>query len=120
MEIMKSLAVQAPTILACILFGIAALLKVGKEKGAIAVLLGAIGSVVLSIANPLVYSVIMPRVVRNMEGVNFQYAYLAAQSIMSIFWGGAITLVAIGILMRSPAVNKPSAGQTSGVRLRPV
>lgn len=110
-----SYGANIPAILAGILLVIAASRKLGKERGAILIFLGAIGLIVLGVGTPILYYVILPQVARKLRWFNkIRAATLEYQFIMSIIWGVVMALIAIGTFMRSAGVDKPSAGQTSG------
>ncbi len=110
MEIIKSLAFQSPMIIASLVFVTAAILKAGKEKGAILILLGAIGLCLLTFAIPIIYSGIMPKVIENMQPLQISVIYSRLQMITNIFWAAAIVLISIGTFLRSPAVRQPYFG----------
>lgn len=52
MQVLEFVAVQVPLIIACAIFALAAILKVGKEKGASLIAAGAIGVFLMGIAAP--------------------------------------------------------------------
>ena len=106
MEIITSIAIQIPMIIACVFLGIAAYRKMGKEKGAILVMLGAIGLIFMACSTPVVYRIIMPRTFYIL-GCNGIYGiYLASDIIINLFWAGAIALIAIGTFVRPTVVHK--------------
>jgi len=111
MDIAKQLAIQIPVLAASITLLIAAILKAGREKGAILVLLGAVALCLLAVAVPVVYSVVMPRVIETVGVDNIQNAYLALGLTFNILWATALVLIAIGTLLRPPAVSghRPAA-----------
>ena len=106
MEIIKSMAIASPIIIASLVFVMAAAFKAGKEKGSILVLFGTIGLCLMAFANPIIYTVIMPRVIENVEPDNFQRIYLVLGLILNTCWAGAIVLISIGILLRPTPVRQ--------------
>ncbi|WP_442511277.1 hypothetical protein SH528x_002947 [Novipirellula sp. SH528] len=110
MDIIKSIAIQVPMMIASLAFVVAAVLKVGKERGAMLIVLGAVGLFLLTIANPIIYSGIIPKVIENMETNDHEHIpriYLVVNIITSIFWTSAIVLISIGTFLRSPPVRQP-------------
>jgi len=85
---------------------IAAILKAGKEKGSVLVLAGAIWLVFMGILNPVFYSLIAPGIVKNLAMENASLFYMIAGVIINCLWAGAHSLIAIGILIRPPAVQQ--------------
>ncbi|MCP4656687.1 MAG: hypothetical protein GY856_14840 [bacterium] len=109
MEIITSIATNVPMFLACVLLAIAAGLKLGKEKGSILILLGAIGLILLTCASPIVYVVIMPKVIEGMD-LNAEHVsnvYSAIGLASNLFWAGAIALIAVGTFLRPTVVRQP-------------
>ncbi|MEF9476240.1 MAG: hypothetical protein L0958_06100 [Candidatus Mariimomonas ferrooxydans] len=106
MEIIKSLTFQIPIILACVLFFIAAILRMGKEKGATLVLLGAIGMLFMACATPVIYAGIMPKLIENMAKDNIGNIYFAIRLISNIFWASSIALIAIGTFIRPRVIHQ--------------
>ena len=103
MELAKSLAIQFPMIIASLVFVTAAILKVGKEKGATLVMCGAFGLCLLTFANPIIYSGIMPRVIESGGMENVGRIYMAVGLLTGICWAASIVLVAVGTFLRPPA-----------------
>jgi len=101
MEVIKAFAIQTPLILASLLLVIAALLKMGKERGALPVFLGTIGLLLLSVANPILYSVIMPGIIESTPSENIHTTYQIIGIVTNIAWAISIVLIAIGTISRS-------------------
>ena len=96
-------------IIASLAFVVAAVLKVGKERGAMLIVLGAIGLSLLTIANPIIYSGIMPKLIENMQANNYEHIghlYLVLNIVTSIFWTSAIVLISIGTFLRLPPARQ--------------
>ena len=100
MEILKSLGTQSPIIIASLILAVACLLKAGKERGAILILLGAIGLCVSAVLTPLFYSGIMPKLMENNAPEDMQSIFLLVAFVVNFFWAGAIGLIAVGTWMR--------------------
>ena len=117
MEIITAIATNVPMFLACVLLAIAALLKLGKERGAVLILLGAIGLILLNFASPILYILIMPKVIEGMdlETEHISYLYSAIGFASNLLWAGAIALIAIGTFLRPtpPSMGTPSPQSTS-------
>lgn len=111
MEVIKAFAIQTPLILASLLLVIAALLKMGKEKGALPVFLGTIGLFLLTVANPIIYSVIMPRIVESTQPENLHTTYQVMGIVTNIAWAISIVLIAIGTISRSTAQGQNTIQQ---------
>jgi len=109
MDIMRQIAIQVPIILVSITLLIAAAMKGGREKGATMIVLGAIGMCAMSIATPVIYSVIMPRLIDALEFDDMSNAYLVFGLAVNILWAVPILLIAIGTFQRPPAAaqNRP-------------
>ncbi len=110
MEIITSIATNVPMFFACILLAVAAALKLGKEKGSVLILLGAIVLILLTCASPILYSLIIPKVIEGMdlnsEHISFVYSVIGLVS--NLFWAGGIALIAVGTFLR-PAVAPEGA-----------
>jgi len=107
MDIMKSMVIASPMIIASLVFAMAAAFKAGREKGSILVLFGTIGLFLMALTNPIIYTVIMPRVIENMEPDKIEPIYLVLGLILNICWAGAIILISVGIFLRPVAVRQP-------------
>ena len=107
MEIIKSIAIKIPMIIACVFLGIAAMRKMGKEKGAILVMIGAIGLIFIACSIPIVYRIIMPKMIEIIEVDKISDFYLAIQIIINLIQASAIALIAIGIFVR-PTIKQSS------------
>ena len=110
MDIIKSMIIAVPMIIASLVFAMAAAFKAGKEKGSILVLFGTIGFCIMAIANPIIYSVIMPKVIENMEPDKIGLIYTVVGLIFSTCWAGAIILISVGIFIRPTPVRQPQIG----------
>jgi hypothetical protein len=110
MDILSSLSTylgHLPAIIACIVLVIAAVLKTGKEKGSVWVLVGALGLTLTSILNPLFFSLIAPLLIEGSAG-SAQMFYTVAGLILGLFWAGSLILVAVGIFIRPALRSTPS------------
>lgn len=99
---------QIPMIIASAVFVAASVTRMGKEKGAMLVLLRAIGLFITAIASPIVFSLILPGVTRNMDVENVPSIYMLSGLMINLNWAGAIVIIAIGTFLRQPV-----AGHTS-------
>ena len=108
MDLFQSFATQIPIVTACAVFATAAMLKVGKEKGAGLIALGAVGLCLTVIMNPLFNYLVMPLMVRGMDPENISFALLIYDVIFKLCWTAAIALVATGTFLRSPNVEGES------------
>lgn len=100
MEFLKALLVHLPSILATLILAIAALLKAGKERGSILLVLGAIGLFIQSLVNPILFIVILPKLISNGASTNL---YGTVSAINTLLWAGSLLLIAIGTFIRKPA-----------------
>ncbi len=100
MEMFKSMAMQLPMLIACLVFVVAAAKKIGREKGAVLVMAGAIGMVFLTIAGPIIHVGIMGRLIENMQVEEVPFLFLIISLVTNLFWTVAIALVAIGTFKR--------------------
>jgi hypothetical protein len=105
MQIIESLAVKLPLVIACVVFLMAAIFKVGKETGAGFIAAGAVVLGLVVIINPLVGVLVMPRLIKGLSPEMISYAYLIRGLISSLCWAGAIALVATGTFLRSPSLE---------------
>ncbi|MDP6542577.1 MAG: hypothetical protein QGH60_01215 [Phycisphaerae bacterium] len=105
MDIARQIAIQIPTLIASVVLLIAAIGKAGREKGAILLLSGAILLCLLAVAGPLLYAVIMPRVLDAIGSDNVHDIYMTLGFVLNILWAAAIVLIAVGIMSRPPAVS---------------
>ncbi|MGI9460419.1 MAG: hypothetical protein ACR2NF_10505 [Pirellulales bacterium] len=105
MQLLQSFAVQLPMIIACAVFLIAAIFKVGKEKGAGLVAVGAVGLCLLVISNPLFNYLFMSEMVSHMDPEAISYVFLIKSVVSNLLWAVAIALVATGTFLRSPNVE---------------
>ena len=106
MEIIKLIAIQSPLIIASLIFVVAAMLKVGKEKGSRLILSGSIIWCIIILVNPIIYSVIMPMVTKNLANSgNIQNISLVIGLVTSILLAGAIILISIGTFARSSFIS---------------
>ena len=103
MDTFKIFMMQSPMIAASIAFVIVALLKAGKEKGAILIVLGAIGICLLTISSPIVHGVVVPRILEDMDSSNMPQLFRVIGWVTNFCWAAALALVAIGTLLRVPA-----------------
>ena len=106
MELIRSFAVHIPMIMASVALLIAALLKVGREKGSTLVVSGAVGMCVMSFATPLVYSVIVPGLVENWDVDNLSNFYTFFGIAVNILWAVSIVLIAVGMFLRQPVLEQ--------------
>ncbi|MDP6542584.1 MAG: hypothetical protein QGH60_01250 [Phycisphaerae bacterium] len=109
MDLARQLAIQIPIVIVSVTLLIAAAGKAGKERGAILIVMGAIGMCVMSVAGPLLYGVIMPRLIDIAGSSNISNIYLVLGLAVNILWSVPILLIAIGTFQRpTPAVqHKP-------------
>ena len=63
MDVIKNYLIQSPLILAAIALMAVAMLLSGKEKGAPLILAGALGLCVMTLLTPIIYSVIVPKLI---------------------------------------------------------
>ena len=105
MQLVQSYLLQLPIVVACAVFVIAAMFKVGKEKGAGLIAGGAIGLVGLVIIDPLVNIMVMPAIIEGLSPAQISFAFLIRSGISNVSWAAAIALVAMGTFSRSPAVE---------------
>jgi len=101
MEMLKAMAMQLPMFIACLAFVVAAAKKLGVEKGAPLVMVGAVGMTILTIAGPIIHAGIMPRLVESMEAEQMPLLFMVVSMVTNLFWTAAIALVAIGTFQRS-------------------
>jgi hypothetical protein len=107
MEIIKSIAIQSPTIIASLVFVIAAALKAGKERGSILILSGAIGLCLLTFASPFIYSGLMHNLIEGTGIGSIENTFMVIGLITRIWSACSIALVSIGTFLRTPAAPKP-------------
>ena len=107
MEILSTVVGQIPVFLATLALVIAAFFKAGKEKGSILFLVGAAGLLLLSIASPLIYSVVMPTVIERLEPDDITTLYVAIGALSSILHAAMVGLLAAGTFARRPAPTPP-------------
>ena len=100
MEMFKSMAMQLPMLIACLVFVVAAAKKIGFEKGAPLVMVGAVGMAILTISGPIIHVGIMPRLIDNMQIEEVPFVLWIISLVTNLFWTVAITLVAIGTFKR--------------------
>tara|TARA_Y100000385_G_scaffold23344_1_gene22566 strand:- start:66 stop:470 length:405 start_codon:yes stop_codon:yes gene_type:complete len=112
MQFITSFAVQLPLMIACVVFVIAAMFKVGKEKGAGLIAAGAVGLCLLVIIGPLFNSLVMSRIVAEMDPQAMSYAFLIKQVIFNFLWASSVALVATGTFLRPPALEGNSQGNS--------
>lgn len=93
-------------IVASLAFVTAAALMAGKETGSIPILSGAIIMCLLTLANPILYSGVMPRVIENAEREDIGRIYATLGLAINLCWAGSLILIAIGIFMRLPAARE--------------
>jgi len=105
MELIQTVALRAPLVIACAVFAMAAMFKLGKEKGAGLIAVGAAGLCLTVIINPFFSYLVMPRIVRDMDPQNISFAFVIFGGISNLFWTAAIALVATGTFLRSPNVE---------------
>lgn len=106
MQVLEFVAVQVPLIIACAIFALAAILKVGKEKGASLIAAGAIGVFLMGIAAPVFYTFILPRILANMNSQSLPHVMSICSGLINLLWAVALALVAAGTFLRSPAREK--------------
>ena len=104
MQLLQSFAIQVPFIVACSVFVMAALSKVGNEKGAGLIAVGAVGLCLLAIINPLFSYLVMPQIVQNMDNEAISNASLIRGIVSNFCRTAAIFLVALGTFFRLPQV----------------
>jgi hypothetical protein len=106
-DLVSSIIRQAPMILGCALLVTAAVLKLGKEKGAALILIGAIGLFLLSLLYPILYSIILPKVVGRLSHSAASDVISAVGLVSGILRSLAVILIGVGTLLR-PATNSRS------------
>ena len=75
MELIQTVALRAPLVIACAVFAMAAMFKLGKEKGAGLIAVGAAGLCLTVIINPFFSYLVMPRIVRDMDPQNISFDF---------------------------------------------
>ena len=100
MDMFKAMVMQLPMFIACVVFVVAAAKKIGLEKGAPLVMVGAVGMTILTIAGPIIHAGIMPRLMESMQVEQMPLIYMVVSMITNLFWTAAIALVAIGTFKR--------------------
>ena len=103
MDLARQLAIRIPIIIAAITLLIAAIGKGGREKGAIMLITAALGMCVMSIAMPIIYSLITPRLITDLEINDIQTAYMVLGVLFNILWAVPVLLIAIATFQRPPA-----------------
>ena len=111
MDFIRSIAMQLPAILASLFLLLAAILKVGKEKGGVLVMCGAILLCVMPFVNSVIYSGVMPRLTKINPSLNMHNAYMILGVLIGGLWAIAIAMIALGTLIRPPAGNRQSPGR---------
>ena len=104
MEIMWIL-IRIPTVIAAIVLVIAAILRTGREKGSLVVLLGAIAFCLAAIMTPIVYQIVIPRLIAGFEPENPNRIFLLVGLIVNLSTAVGILLIAIGTFLRSSRVS---------------
>ena len=110
MDVARMMINSSPTIIASLVLLVAAICKLGRERGSVLILLGAIGMSVMALTVPVFYVVFMPRIIevmKGMDGLDVSTVYRIVAVIVQIFWGVSIALIAIGTFLR----NSPVAQQ---------
>lgn len=100
MELLKRVAVHIPMTAACVVLMIAAIGKAGREAGASVFMLGAIGLCVLSIASPVFYELIVPKLLNSMDVPEREKFFEIVAWTSRMLWSGAILSLAVGVFMR--------------------
>jgi len=103
---------QSPMIAASIAFVIVALLKAGKEKGALLIVLGAIGICLLTVSSPIIHAVVVPRILEDMDSSKIRQLYSVIGWVTNFCWAAALALVAIGTLLRVPAAQNHMSNES--------
>lgn len=108
-DLVKATLFNLPQLLALIVLLIAALTKVGKEKGSLLVLLGVLGllghQLITFIYNHALYRWMYDLLYGDMGRDNFFLMNDAIWLMFQLFLCGALLLIAIGILIRRPSQN---------------
>ena len=100
LQLFKAFGSQSPVIVAGMFLLVAAFTKVGKERGAGLLLCGAIGFIFLSIALPIFYILIFPKIMEKMDGADIGRIHGILSFVISFFWAFCIGSIGISTLMR--------------------
>lgn len=106
MQVLEFVAVQLPLMIACAIFALAAILKVGKEKGASLVAVGALGIFLMGIAGPVFYMFILPGILADMDSQSLPRVMSICSGLINLLRAVAVALVATGTFLRSHAREK--------------
>ena len=103
MDIINSFVIQLPAFVAALVLFMAALGKTGRERGAGLFLLGSIGLLAVTILNPVIYTMIMPRVVNamQMEASRIGHVYMLVGLVTNLLFAASVVLLALGTFMRA-------------------
>ena len=110
MNLVHNILPKVPVMLASVALLIAAALKLGKEKGAILVMLGAGGVCLITFASPMIFSVLVPRLAESARGsgaASISQIYLVIRIFTSAVWTVSLVLIAVGTFVRSAKARPP-------------
>ena len=105
-QIFQMLVSHIPTIVATAVLVVAAFMKLGRERGSGLFLTGAVGMLLMNLANPVIYGFIIPSITRSVESSRMATLYTVIGGLTSLCWAVCIGLVAVGTFMR-PALDRP-------------
>ncbi|MBN2161335.1 MAG: hypothetical protein JXR25_01615 [Pontiellaceae bacterium] len=103
MEILATFAIQIPMFLAILFLVAAAITKAGKERGAVLVIMGAVGLLLLAVISPVIYMTIIPKLIESGNVESVRAVHTTVSVVINIFWAIAVSMIALGTLIRPTA-----------------
>ncbi len=100
MNLVSAIVFYVPVLLASIAFLVAAGLKRGEERGGTVFFLGALLLLLVNLAGPLIYAVIVPSMVESGNTDSLEAVLLALQLALGFATALAIVLLSVGTFLR--------------------
>ena len=107
MDRIIALGIQSPPILAALFLTIVTITKLAKDRGGALCVLGSVALLVSSVLGPVVYILVMPKLIDELDAESIGNVYNGVNLLMNLAWAGSLTLFALGQLMRRPAEPSP-------------